>query len=120
MNYDFDYFTGAHLKYPIKPTKPTIGRNPSAIEARAWAEPPEEYEREMKGYQEDKSWYQSEKSRLMSEFKTKLQADYHLSDAEFDTLWDESHARDEGLPSIYNEFDRLYDFVLKFMDVSGK
>jgi len=120
MNYDFDYFAGRHLKFPKKPTKPTLERNPSAIEARAFADALEEYEREMKSYEEDKCFYQSELTSLQREFRDKLKSDYSLTDAEFVVLWSEAYDRNHsgGLEEMANAFDSLYDFVLKYMDAA--
>lgn len=122
MTYDFDFYSGAHLHTPIKPSKPTISRNPSSIEARAFADALEEYEREFKGYEEDKRWYQSERSRLDRELRDKLKKDYGLSDEEFDVLWSDAYDRGHsgGIQEVYGYFDSLYDFVLKYISVAKK
>lgn len=122
MTYDFDLYSGAHLITPTKPRKPTIGRNPSYIEARAFADALEEYEREFKGYEEDKRWYLSERSRLDTEFRGKLKKDYGLSDEEFDVLWSEAYEQGHsgGIREMYNHFDRLYEFVLKYNSIAKK
>jgi hypothetical protein len=119
MSYDFDYFSGRHLKYPAKPTKPTLGRNPSSTEARAFADALEEYEREFKGYEEDKRYYQSQMSALHKEFLNKLKADYAMGDEEFDAIWSEAYDRGHsgGLGEVFGEFDRLYDFVNKYTSI---
>jgi len=116
MSYDFDYYDGKHLKSPVKPTKPTIGRSPSSIEARAFADALEEYERDFKGYEEDKRFYQSQVSALYREFLDKLKADYGLSDEEFDVIWSEAYDRGHsyGLSEVASHFDSLYDFALKY------
>ena len=38
MSYDFDYYSGSDIRYPEKPVKPRLERNPTAIEARAFAD----------------------------------------------------------------------------------
>ena len=116
MSYDFEYYSGQHLKYPKKPTKPSLGRNPSSIEARAFADALEEYEREFKGYEEDKRYYQSQMSALHHEFTDKLKADYGLSDEEFDVIWSEAYDRGHayGLEEVASHFGSLYDFALKY------
>lgn len=115
-NYDFDHYSGAHLISPKKPTKPTLERNPSAIEARAFADALEEYEREFKGYEEDKSWYRSQMSALMLDFMDKLKKDYVLSDKEFDIIWSEAYDRghSSGLGEVYSHFDNLHDFAERY------
>jgi hypothetical protein len=119
MSYDFDHYSGRHLKYPTKPTKPTLERNPSSIEARAFADALEEYERKCRSYEEDKSYYQFQMAVLHREFADKLKADYGMGDAEFDTIWGEAYDRGHsgGLEEVFNEFDRLYDFVNKYTSI---
>lgn len=116
MSYDFEYYSGKHLKYPSKPTKPTISRNPSANEARAWADALEEYEREMKSYDEDLSWYRSESRRLQNEFMDRLKKDYGLSDKAFDLVWSKAWERGHsaGLHEVYHEFDDLCEFLYEW------
>ena len=122
MSYDFDYYSGSDIRYPEKPVKPRLERNPTAIEARAFADALEEYEREFKAYQEDKSFYQSQASSRKTEFKDKLKKDYDLSDEEFDVIWSEAYDRGHsgGLSEVYSYFDSLYDFVHKYMDANKK
>ena len=115
-DYDFDRYSGVYLTYPKKPTKPTLDRNPSAIEARTFADALEEYEREYKGYEEDKSWYLAETVRLQTEFKEVLKGDYNLSDSRFDVIWDEARSHCSGLRETFYEFDRLYNFASKVVN----
>lgn len=119
MSYDFDYYSGNMLRMPSKPIKPTISRNPSAIEAKAWAEALEEYEREMKGYNDDLSFYRREKSALLIKFQDKLRFDYNLSVPAFDVIWAEAWSRghSSGLHDVYHEFDELYEFLDKWKKV---
>lgn len=111
MTYDFDYFTGRHLTYPQKPARPVLGRNPSAIEARAFADAMEDYERGLSCYEEDMTFYKGEIKRLRNEFVEKLKADYGLCDAEFNVIWQEAESLGNGLHETFIEFDRLFDFV---------
>lgn len=122
MSYDFDYYSGSDIRYPEKPVKPRLERNPTALDARAFADAMEEYEREFKAYQEDKSFYQSQASSRKTEFKDKLKKDYDLSDEEFDVIWSEAWDRGHsgGLSEVYSYFDSLYDFVHKYMDANKK
>ncbi len=120
MSYDFEYYSGKHLRYPSKPSKPTISRNPSAIEARAWADALEDYEREIETYNEELSWCRSESSRLQTEFMDKLKKDCGLSDKAFDLIWDKAWERGHsaGLQEVYQEFDDLFGFLIKWSKVS--
>jgi hypothetical protein len=119
MSYDFDYYSGRHLKYPAKPTKPTLGRSPSAIEARAYADALEYYDRELDGYKEDKSYYHSQMSSLCREFEEKLRSDYAMSEGEFEVIWSEAYERGHsgGLEEVVSHFDSLYEFVKKYTSV---
>lgn len=121
MSYDFKYYSGEMLRMPEKPVKPKISLNPSATEARAWAEALEEYESEMKSYDEDLGWYKSEKKVLMTKFQDKLRSDYGLSESAFSVLWNEAYNRGHsgGLYEVYHEFDSLFEFLIKWGKVSG-
>jgi hypothetical protein len=117
MSYDFQYYSGEMLRMPEKPVKPRLERNPNAIEARAYADALEEYEREMRGYSENLGWYRSEKNVLLTKFQDKLRSDYNLSESEFAVLWNESYNRGHsgGLSEVYHEFDSLHEFVHKYL-----
>ena len=122
MNYDFDYYSGGHLSVPQKPVKPTIGRNPSAIEARAWAEALEEYESALASYNENLGWYRSEKAALLIKFQDNLRTDYDLEATAFDAIWSEAWDRgySGGLHEVYHEFDRLFEFLEKYEKATKK
>lgn len=113
MDYDFDYFNGNNLIYPSKPKRPTLDRNATSIEARAYASALEEYERELKGYEEDRSFYNHEKNSRLAKLKKIMRDDYDLSESKFDYIWEEAsnRANGEGLEETVNEFDRLYNFI---------
>ncbi len=121
MNYDFYYHSGKDLIYPAKPTKPTLGRNPDAIEARAWADAMEEYEREMKGYTEARDEYTRSINGRLFELKTRLRDDYDITEAQMHLLWarawEDGHA--EGLHRVVGIFDELYDIASKFAALEG-
>lgn len=121
MSYDFEYYSGQMLRMPDKPAKPRLERNPTAIEARAYADGLEEYEREMKSYEEDLGWYKSEKKVLLTKFQDKLREDYGLSESAFSVLWNEAYNRGHsgGLHEVYHEFDSLFEFLIKWGKVSG-
>lgn len=121
MSYDFQYYSGEMVRMPEKPVKPRLERNPSSVEARAYADALEEYEREMKAYDAGLSWYRSEQRRLLSEFQEKLRSDYDLSESAFSTIWNEAYnrAHSGGLSEVYYEFDSLVEFLAKWSKVSG-
>jgi hypothetical protein len=122
MSYDFDYYRGEDLRAPVKPVKPVLGRNPTAIDARAFADALEEYEREFRSYEEDKSYYQHQMSARHREFEDTLQKDYALDDSEFSVIWSEAYDRGHsgGLQEVYGEFDRLFDFAVKYAETVKK
>jgi hypothetical protein len=113
VSYDFQYYSGEMLRMPDKPVKPRLERNASSIEARAYADALEEYESEMRAYNENLGWYRSEKRVLLTKFQDKLRSDYGLSESEFSVLWNAAYNRAQGggLHEVYNEFDGLYDFA---------
>ena len=115
MNYDFEYYSGVMLRMPEKPVKPRLEHNPSSIEARAYADALEEYEHEMKAYNENLGWYRSEKAALLIKFKDNLRTDYDLEVAAFDVIWSEAWDRGHsgGLREVYYEFDRLFEFLVE-------
>lgn len=117
MSYDFQYYSGEMLRTPTKPSKPRLERNPNAIEARAYADALEDYEREMKSYGENLGWYYKERGALLTKFQDKLRSDYNLSESEFSVLWNESYNRSHsgGLSEVYHEFDSLHEFVHKYL-----
>lgn len=116
MSYDFEYYSGEMLQVPDKPLKPRLERNPTSIEARAYADALEEYESDLRSYNENLGWYRSEKAALRLKFIDKLKSDYGLCDVEFNLLWDEATSRKEsdGLRCVYDEFDSLFNFVKKY------
>lgn len=116
MSYDFKYYSGQMLRMPDKPSKPNLGRNPTATEARAFADALEEYEIAMKAYEENLGWYRSEKSKLLVKFQERLRADYNLSEGAFNVIWSEAWDRGHsgGLYEVYHEFDSLCDFITKW------
>jgi hypothetical protein len=121
MSYDFEYYSGQMLRVPTKPSKPGLSRNPTAIEARAFADALEEYEREMKAYNENLSWYRSEAASLLTKFQDKLKEDYCLGSSEFDVIWseayDRAHVDARGLQEVYYKFERFYEFANKYTKV---
>lgn len=120
MNYDFEYYSGEMLRMPDKPMKPRLDRNSNSIEARVYADALEEYECAMKTYNEDLGWYRAEKANLLVKFRDKVRSDYGLSEAAFNVIWNEAYDRSHagGLQEVYYEFDRLFEFLIKWGKVS--
>jgi hypothetical protein len=116
MNYDFDYYSGKNLYCPTKPVKPTLGRNPSAIEARAWADAMEEYESEFEVYLEDLDHYNRSINNRVCELKTRLRDDYDITDSQLGVLWSKAweDGHDEGLRRVVDIFNELYDIASQF------
>ena len=116
MSYDIEYYSGEMLRPPEKPAKPRLERNPNAIEARAFADALEEYERELRGYTENLNWHRSQIRVLLTEFQDTLKSDYKLSDSQFSVLWNEAYNRGHsgGLSEVYHEFASLHNFAEKY------
>lgn len=121
MDYDFHYYSGEDLQYPSKPAKPILGRNPNAIEARAWADAMEEYEREMKGYTENRDDYTRRINGRYNELKTRLRDDYDITDGQMQVLWSKAweDGHSEGLHRVVAIFDELYDIASQFAALEG-
>lgn len=117
MSYDFEYYNGDHLKSPKKPTRPSAANIKDAVEARAYADAFEDYERNSKSYQEDFTYHKHVKSALMQEFKNVLRDDYRLSQEQFDYLW--NIADGSYLQEKFNDFDRLYETVSGYINKFG-
>lgn len=113
MSYDFDYYSGKYLKSPVKPKKPSLERNPTALDARAYADAMEEYERELEGYKEDFTFYQRSAGALLEELENRLKIEYGISDLQFNLIWSEAYDRKHsyGLEDVYHEFDSLFEFA---------
>ena len=116
MSYDFDYYSGTDLHYPIKPIKPSLGRNPNSFEARAYADALEDYERLLEGYQEDKSYYNVQLNLRVAELKNYLIDDYGITQAQMNVLWsrawDDGHSA--GLSEVVSYFDKFYSMASEF------
>ena len=122
MSYDFEYYSGQYLKFPTKPVKPSLGRNPTAIDARAYADAMELYERELESYKEDYAYYSRLKNANLQEFKDRLIVEYNLSKSTFEFIWTEANETSDydGLEAVFNKFEKLYDFVNIFNKISLK
>lgn len=116
MSYDFDHYSGKYLKSPVKPTKPYLARNPTAIDARAFADSLEEYERNYEAYKEDLTYFNHCKKALFQELENRLKVEYDLSQDKFDLLWMNASDRrsSEDLSQTFDEFKELYNLVNKY------
>jgi hypothetical protein len=122
MDYDFDYYSGRDLHYwHVKPIKPILGRNPNAIEARAFADQLEVYEAEMKGYTEARDEYTRRINGRLVELKTRLRDDYDITEAQMHLLWDKAweDGHSEGLHRVVAIFEELYELATKFAALEG-
>lgn len=119
MEYNVQYYSGADLVCPEKPNKPSLGRNPTPDQARAYADDLEEYERELKRYKDDMSAYRVSKQLRMSALKTELKWDYDINDSQVSLLWDRAwdQCHSEGLHSVLESFDELYEMASAFVEM---
>ena len=120
MSYNFAYIRGSDLVYPKSPKKPRLSSNPSAQEAREYADALEHYDIVYTEYRDELMKYTSEIHRREDQFRKELQEEYDLSDAHFSVLW--SFAWDDGHSAGYEEvvlyFERYYDLVTAFQAAS--
>lgn len=119
MSYDFEHYSGKYLKAPKKPEKPSISRNPTAIEARAYADALDEYEKKIVSYKDELVMYNNEKDKLHDKFRKDLSYDYGLSTYEFAVIWDAAYQRaadrgDTSLAFIYDEFEAFFNFAKRY------
>jgi hypothetical protein len=116
MSYNFDYFSARDLRSPTKPAKPILGRDPTAIEARAWAEALEEYEREFEAYKENLVWYKNQITTRRNELMTQLRIDYGITEGQFTILWNKAweDGHSEGLERVVDIFEELYSIARDF------
>jgi hypothetical protein len=116
MTYDFDYYGGKDLIYPVKPKKAVLPANPTAADARAFAVQLEVYEAEWKEYLEHRDYYHTQIRGRHKELETRLRDDYDITEAQMHLLWarawEDGHA--EGLHRVVAIFDELYDIASKF------
>ena len=116
MSYDFDYYSGADLVYPQKPSKPFLSRNPSASEAREYADDLEYYETAMEEYKSDRDWYSTQQNNRLLELQAKLRDEYDITEAQMFILWarawEDGHA--EGVQRVVGIFDEYYDLASEF------
>jgi hypothetical protein len=102
MSYDFDYYSGADLIYPQKPSKPSLSRNPSAAEARDYADDLEVYEKQLESYKSDRDWYYEQQNNRLLELQTKLRDEYGITSDGMLILWNKAYedGHSEGLNHV--------------------
>lgn len=117
MSYDFDYYNARDIVYPTKPAKPRLANNPTAADARAYADALEAYEVAFKEYERERTVASSLAGKRLTEFEDRLKEDYGLSNDEFSVIWGEAYNRGHhaGLHEVYTEFDSLVDFVHRYV-----
>lgn len=116
MSYDFDYFSGNDLRYPDKPAKPRLNKNPTPMSVREYADDLEQYEKDIENYNDDLSYYRNQKAARLNKFKNRLRDDYDITQAQFDVLWHHAweHGHSAGLSEVDHYFDDFYDMASAF------
>lgn len=116
MEYDFDYYSGIDLKYPVRLRKPRLPVTETAEAHRAYADELEQYEKYNAQRKQDLIDYKKASSDRMTEFMNKLRDDYDLSQGQFDVLWNHAweHGHSAGLHEVYHYFDEFYDMATEF------
>ena len=117
MNLDFDYFGGRDLIAPKAPQKPVrLGLNPTAAQARAYADRLESWEAEMIIYRAERALYQDQMNTRLRELQTKLRDEYDITEAQQFILWNSawSDGHSEGLRRVVEIFDELYEVASEF------
>ena len=116
MTYDFDYFSGADLYYPNKPTKPRFGNSPTAAEARDYADDIEYYEKAMKEYKFDCDRRTRQINTRIFELKTRLRDEYDITEDQMHLIWGKAYedGHSEGLCRVVGVFKELYEIASQF------
>jgi ribosome modulation factor len=114
--YDYDYFEGKDLRYPAKPSKPVLTRDPTAAEARAYANSLEGYERDLCAYQEDRDQYDREMTMRGQKLHDRIRDDYDITEDQFLLLWARAHddGHSESLHRVVEIFEELYELATQF------
>lgn len=122
MIYDFDYYAGKDIKYPERPKRPTLARNPTPAAARAYADALEKFEKENEDYLKKKMDYSSALNSRMSTFISELKSDWILTDLQFETIWTVAmeRGRDDGLEAVYDHFENYLIMARRFAEVTPK
>ena len=117
MSYDYNYFSGNDLTYPVRPRKPVLQANATSADALVYANELAAYEAAMVDYNAARESYNVASGARMLEFKARVKSDYRLNDAEFDVLWsrawEDGHAY--GLSEVISHFDDYYDMAMAFV-----
>jgi hypothetical protein len=115
-DYDFDYFSGRDLEYPVRITKPRLSLNPTPAEARKYADDLEAYEPKNKDYHRLVSEYHIVIRDRQAELKNKLCDDYGITKKQCEVLWnaawEEGHS--SGIREVIHYFDEYYDMAMAF------
>lgn len=115
-DYDFDYYSGADLLYPLEPSKPSLSRNHSVAEAREYADDLEYYETAMTEYKSDRDWHSEQQNNRLLELQTKLRDEYDITEAQMFILWNKAwvEGHSEGIRCVVALFDEYYDLASEF------
>ena len=116
MDYDFDYFSGRDLRYPGSPAKPGLSYNPTAAEARLYANQLEAYETDLVEYKRLRDDYNRSINGRLHELKTRLRNDYNITEGQVVILWNKAweDGHSEGVRRVVEIFDELYDVASEF------
>jgi hypothetical protein len=113
MKNDYDFYSGADIVLPIKPTKPRHDMNANSATIRVYADALETYEKDIAVYESDFRVYKMLKQERYEMFKEELFADANLTRKQFEVIysraWDEGHSC--GLQEVENHFYDLCDFI---------
>ena len=117
MSYDYAYYSGEDLVWPVKPNKPFLRTAPNAADCRKYADELDVYCSDMTEYHKDYEEMLQEVIRRQKEFSIAIRYDYALSKEQFFVLWEQAkyYAKSEDLKIIGEEIDRLYNFMVRYI-----
>jgi hypothetical protein len=115
-DYDFDYYSGRDLEYPVRITKPRLSANPTPAEARKYADDLEAYDPKNKDYHRLVSEYNNAIRDRQDKLKTKLCEDYGITKKQCEVLWSAAWERghSSGLSDVIHYFDLYHDIAMAF------
>jgi hypothetical protein len=101
------------LTYPESPSKPRLPHNPTAAQAREYADKLEAYEDSKGELRRQRDLYNAETRQLEAQFREDLEAEYNMkghpkADVLFMMAWDRGHSSGYGeVASYYDDFHEL-------------
>lgn len=104
----------SRLAYPSTPVKPKLGPKATSVEARAYADALEQYERELADVRESRDAYNEDQRQLDEQFRRDLEEEFGMKNHPkasllFAKAWDMGHSAGYGNVLVY--YSDLHELV---------